>query len=161
MARATIEVLTRATLHPNMRAFQRVIRSGESNQTPGAYTLLAGGKHFSGFLTHPRIRNEVRTRTGVIWSTAAGAYQIRAGTWDDVVEWYALSDFTPASQDLAAVGLIARRGALGDVIAGRITDAIEKCVNEWASFPGGHYEQAQRSLEHLLEIYKGYDGQFA
>ena len=119
-----------ALSHGNVRAFLRVIRAGESSQDESAYTVRWGGSHFSGFAAHP---SGVTTSHGVV-SSAAGAYQFLAGTWREVQEAMGLPDFSPASQDLGAVYLVRRRGALDDVIAGRIAIAVQKCRLEWTSF---------------------------
>lgn len=87
-------------------------------------------------------------------STAAGAYQITRGTWRSLKEALGLPDFGPASQDAAAVELIRRRGALEDVKAGRVEQAISKCRNEWASLPGNYAAQGQRSQADLVAWYQ-------
>jgi muramidase (phage lysozyme) len=57
-------------------------------------------------------------------STAAGAFQFLSRTWDECAKALGLTDFSPASQDLAAVFLIDRRKALDDVLAGRFDEAV-------------------------------------
>ena len=91
-------------------------------------------------------------------STAAGAYQIIKPTWVKVRDTLGLSDFGQASQDSAAVELIRRRGALEDVKAGRIADAINKCRNEWASLPGNYAGQGQRSQQTLISWFSDNGG---
>jgi lysozyme len=59
------------------------------------------------------------------------------------------------------VALVAQHDALDDVIAGRITDAVEKCRKEWASLPGAGYGQPERTFQQALLTYKIYDGQVA
>ena len=135
----------------NMRAFLAVIRSRESSLEPVAYSLIVGGKKFASFADHPRIKGKTWTDADgkKQFSTAAGAYQITATTWD----WMGrgklgLKDFSPASQDLCAVALIQYRGALSDVLSGRLRLAINKCKREWTSLPGAaeqlqNYEAAR------------------
>lgn len=118
---------------PNVRAFLMLIRYGESSTSNNAYAMLYGGGSFSGFADHPR---QYFTVPDGRRTSAAGAYQITATTWDSIRPSAGLADFSPASQDLAAVALIKRRGALADVIAGRFESAIAKCRNEWTSLPG-------------------------
>lgn len=87
-------------------------------------------------------------------STAAGKYQITRGTWVDLRRLIVLPDFGPASQDKAAAKLIEMEGALQDVEAGRIAQAIDKCKSRWASLPGANAPgQPQRKLEGLLAFY--------
>lgn len=121
----------------NVQAFLRLIRTGEGTADAAGYSRIFGGAQFYSFADHPR----VRVPFGNTYSTAAGAYQFLSRTWDEMRDQYGLPDFSPASQDLAAVGLIKRRGALGDVLAGRFATAIRKCNREWASLPGSPYGQ--------------------
>jgi lysozyme len=82
-------------------------------------------------------------------STAAGAYQINRPTWVRARDALGLQDFSAESQDAAAQWLIAQRGALEDLKAGRLADFVRKCRNEWASLPGNYAGQGQRSLEQI------------
>lgn len=138
----------------NLAAFLRVIRAGESSQDPSAYWTMFGGKLANSLTDHPRQKNSAAGLT----STAAGAYQFLSKTWDECAKALDLPDFGPASQDLAAVFLIKRRGALEDVLAGRIETAIDKCGKEWASLPGSPYGQPTRTLEQALATYAAYGG---
>lgn len=122
---------------PQVRAFLALIRTGEGTSGANGYRMHFGGELFASFADHPR---RVVTRSGLS-STAAGAYQFLSRTWDEMAAKYRLADFSPANQDVAAVGLIKRRGALADVLAGRFRAAIEKCNKEWASLPGSPYGQ--------------------
>lgn len=141
--------------NPNMAAFLRVIRAGESSQTDDAYRMLFGGDLAQGDLRdHPR---KTITR-GSLTSTAAGAYQFLARTWDECAAALALPDFAPDSQDLAAVFLVRRRGALADVLEGRIPDALAKCNHEWASLPGSPYGQPTRTMAQALDTFLRWGG---
>lgn len=151
--------LEQALQYPNVQAFLRVIRAGESSQTDDAYTMMVGGGRFDSFGDHPRERVWIERLR--LHSTAAGAYQFLARTWDEVANRYQLMDFSPRSQDIGAVALIERRGALNDVIAGRLDDALAKCAAEWASLPGDVYGQGGISLERARAIYAQYGGQLA
>lgn len=139
---------------PNMRAFLRVIRAGETSQTDDAYRMMFGGELFTSFDAHP---NKAITR-GSLTSTAAGAYQFLSRTWRECQEALGLPDFSPQFQDLAAVFLIRRRGALADVLAGRIQQAIAKCAKEWASLPGSPYGQPTKTMAQALATYAQYGG---
>ena len=140
----------------NVQAFLRVIREGETHQGDEAYRTIVGGSRFTSFDDHPRqyIRIE---RLGVT-SSAAGAYQFLASTWDECAKALGLADFGPPNQDLAAVFLIRRRGALEDVIEGRIERAIALCGKEWASLPGSPYGQGGISTERALKVYAQWGG---
>lgn len=133
----TNTTIAQALSTQNMQAFLVLIRTGEGTLGSNGYRTLYGGGLFDGYADHPRRK----VTAGGITSSAAGAYQILSGTWDEMRAKYGLPDFSPASQDIAAVGLIKRRGALGDVLAGRFDSAIAKCNREWASLPGSPYGQ--------------------
>ena len=137
-----------AVNNPNVQAFLKVIRTGEGTTDAGGYSRCFGGSAFYSFADHPRQKHT----GGGITSTAAGAYQFLITTWDEMAGKYALPDFSPASQDIAAVGLIKRRGALADVIAGNFTTAIAKCSKEWASLPGSPYGQPTISLNKAYQV---------
>ncbi len=144
----------------NVQAFLKMIRVGEGTADALGYQRLfgyKGGAQFASFADHPR---QSVTR-GTLTSTAAGAYQILRGTWDEVKASYSLPDFAPHSQDLAAVALVKRRGALLDVIEGRFTDAVKKCSNEWASLPGAPYGQPTVTLASAIDNFKKNGGVIA
>lgn len=140
--------------HPNVQAFLRVIRTGEGTADEAGYRRHYGGALFSSFADHPR---KVITK-GRWSSSAAGAYQFLTGTWDETRRIMGLPDFSPASQDLGAVGRIAARRALDDVLAGRFETAVRKCALEWASLPGSPYGQPVISWERARAIYASAGG---
>jgi lysozyme len=126
-----------AVSDPNVRAFLAMIRVGEGTAGPDGYTTFFGGSHFSDLSKHPNVAHS----GGGYTSTAAGAYQFLYSTWQQLAAQYGLPDFSPASQDIGAVGLIKQQGALADVMAGRIATAIRKCNRIWASLAGSPYGQ--------------------
>lgn len=138
----------------NVRAFLDVIRAGEGTSDPDGYRRHFGGRLFTGYADHPR----VAITAGGYTSTAAGAYQLLARTWDGLVQQYGFPDFSPASQDEAAVALIIGRGALAAVRAGRLDEAIAACNREWASLPGSPYGQPTRTLAQALATYSAAGG---
>jgi muramidase (phage lysozyme) len=133
----------------NVKAFLQVIRKGEGTLGEVGYSTLFGGSKFVGFSDHPR---QTVTR-GRYTSTAAGAYQFLSSTWDETSRIMGLQDFSPASQDIAAVGRIAIRGALADVLAGRFESAVRKTAKEWASLPFSPYGQPTQSLAAARSFY--------
>lgn len=130
----------------NCRAFLALIRRCEGAN----YNTLFGGGTFSGWADHPRQKITRPLGGRAITSSAAGAYQFLARTWDDCKAATGLPDFSPASQDLGALWLINRREALQDVVAGNWRAAIGKCNKEWASLPGSPYGQPTRSMDYCL-----------
>jgi muramidase (phage lysozyme) len=143
--------------NPSLRAFLAVIRAGEGTSDPDGYRRHYGGKLFDSYADHPRIA----IKAGRWTSTAAGAYQFLSRTFDECRTALALPDFSPESQDLAAVYLIRRRGALTDALAGRLDAAIAKCAKEWASLPGSPYGQPTRTLAQAHATYAQAGGTLA
>lgn len=133
----------------NLRAFLLMIQYAEGTRGANAYRTLFGGGIFNSFVAHPNIA----ITKGGITSTAAGAYQFLYRTWAELQQALRLPDFSPISQDKAAIELIRRKGALEDVITGRIANAISKCRKIWASFPGAGYGQGERSMNSLVAAY--------
>src|SRR5512139_1394283 len=146
----TLEQCRAALASPRVRAFLRVIREGESSQDDSAYTVMFGGQHFTAPpWVHPRQINEAAG----LRSSAAGAYQFLSGTWGDCQQALNLPDFSPESQDLAAIWLIGRAGALDDVLEGRLAVAVNRCANVWASLPGSPYGQPTLDYERVSRVY--------
>lgn len=138
----------------NVQAFLHVIRTGEGTNDANGYRRLFGGQLFDGFADHPRKKVTASGYT----STAAGAYQALSSTWDETRRLMGLKDFSPASQDWFAVGRIAMRGALADVIAGNFSAAVRKCAWEWASLPGSPYGQPVISWDRAAAVFAANGG---
>lgn len=138
----------------NLRAFLAMIRWAEGTSGPDGYQTLVGGKLFDSFDDHPRKIQTIRFGQQEIHSSAAGAYQFLANTWDRCRKALDLPDFSPESQDKAAVYLIQQRGALLDVEQGRLREALEKCSWEWASLPPSRYNQPTKSVEACEVIFE-------
>lgn len=143
--------------NPNVKAFLMVIRTGEGTADSGGYKRLFGGGSFSSFADHPK---KIINKSGYTTS-AAGAYQFIISTWNETKKALKLPDFSPASQDLAALGRIAYRGALNDVIAGRFDQALRKVSQEWASMPYSPYGQPTISLAKANSTYLKNGGSIA
>lgn len=138
----------------NLRAFLALIRWAEGTSGPDGYRTIVGGGRFESFADHPRLPVDVQFPTGLrVSSTAAGAYQFLASTWDRCRAALNLPDFSPPSQDEAAVWLIKQRGALADVEAGRLREALEKCSWEWASLPPPRYGQPGKTYDQCANIF--------
>lgn len=141
---------TNSREYKNLKAFLIMIQYSEGTYGKDGYRKLYGGGYFNDLSKHPNIPV---TKWGIT-STAAGAYQILNKTWIDLQAKLKLHDFSPLSQDKAAIELIRRRKALDDVMAGRFAQAIEKCKKEWASLPGAGYGQREKNAKNLLAVYK-------
>lgn len=148
----------------NLAAALDVIKLAEgTNREADPYRVTFGFGHTIRDLSeHPAITGEWRGATlsdemcsnagfgPGCKSTAAGAFQLIRPTWVRCRDALGLADFSPASQDAAAVYLIQRRGALQDVYAGRVQAWVNKCRAEWASLPGNYAKQGQRSMATLM-----------
>lgn len=159
----------------NTAAFLMLIRRAEGTADAGGYNRIFGGASFEDMSDHPhKAVPFTDRRTGQrLYSTAAGAYQFMAasqtpsGGWTKVNTWgvlkarIGLQDFSPASQDRAAVQLITDAGALRDVQAGNVEAAVQKVRRIWASMPGAGYGQPEKTMAYLRDVYAAAGGQFA
>ncbi|MDO9313409.1 MAG: glycoside hydrolase family 104 protein [Burkholderiaceae bacterium] len=150
----TRDDLRAALKNPNVTAFLHVIRVGEGTPDAEGYRRMFGGALFFGYADHPRSPQTAKSGSKPITSSAAGAYQFLSKTWDGLVKQWGFSDFSPPTQDEAAIALIVGRKALDDVMAGRIQSAIRKCADEWASLPGSPYGQPTKTLQQAISTYK-------
>lgn len=124
------------------------IKFGDQN----GYNVIVGGSTFSDYADHPRKLIPL-PKLG-IKSTAAGRYQLLSRYWDAYRKQLGLKDFSPINQDRVALQQIKERRALDDIKAGRFSEAVAKCRNIWASFPGAGYNQHEHKLETLVQAYK-------
>ena len=85
-------------------------------------------------------------------TSAAGAYQIVTTTWDRLVKTHKFTDFTPATQDRAAVALLESRKVLNLVKNGKIRDAILTLQKEWASL-GPYYGQSYICPDNIIRLF--------
>ncbi|MFM7674843.1 MAG: muramidase [Synechococcus sp.] len=142
---------------PERRALLNTIRYAEGTWIGGSaegYRTLYGGGRFASLERHPEIVVHRRYT-----SAAAGAYQFLPGTWREVARRLHLRDFGPASQDQAALHLVARRGALA-LFDRRGVDAtvLARLSKEWASLPASHggsaYGQPVKRVDDLMRFYR-------
>jgi muramidase (phage lysozyme) len=114
------------TPDPNAQitAFLAIIRAGESSNN---YYAKVGGGNIASLAAYP-------TWSGVGNSHAVGAYQFEPETWRECAAALNLHDFTPSSQDAAAVFLIKRRNAYNAILRGDIATACDNLKNEWEMF---------------------------
>lgn len=145
----------------NMTAFLDMLAWSEGTVKFGnddGYNVIVGGTTFSSYKDHPNQLIPL-PRLG-IKSTAAGRYQLLYRYWKVYRDQLQLKDFGPASQAQVAVQQIRERRAIADIEAGRITKAIERCSNIWASLPGAGYGQHEHKLDNLIARYKQAGGTF-
>ncbi len=131
-----------AELSPYAKALLETIAGPES---AGDYNVIYGGSKFSDYGDHPR--TPVMITSGPNkgqYSTAAGKYQFLGSTWDDQANKLGLTDFSPASQDVAAWNLAQEeyrrdtgRSLEADLAAGDLSRVPSSLRNQWTSLPGG------------------------
>lgn len=146
----------------DVNAFLYMIRSSEhrfpTDVVNGAcYQIFYGGKRFNDLSDHPVITGELAPvplpdhmcrAAGLnppCFTTAAGGYQFIRPTWQRLRDRLGLEDFSPASQDAAAVELLREVGALDLIEQGDIEGAMKKASKAWASLPGNQYQQNPRA----------------
>lgn len=133
------------------------------------YDVFFTGKLLSdynlNYLKHPNKSHSISTTASKkIVSTACGRYQFLYKTWEELANTLGLPDFSPESQDLAAVELLKRRKVYNSLEDGDIEEALDKktyyngtkysnLALEWASFPNGPWGQNNRSREDIIEVY--------
>lgn len=150
--------MEQALRDPRVAAFLAyVIRPPESGYGPAGYGLFYGDRSPSifDFSRHPGMR----VVNGANHS-AAGAYQFVIGTWNYLAPMIGVSDFSPRSQDLMAVELLARLGALPYILQNNIAGAIDRAngTNGWASLPGGSQSRGRTLASALAEYNRAIGG---
>lgn len=140
-----------ALQNPNVRAFLDAIAKAEGTYRRGedGYNIVVGhGQFNNGYSDHPRRMVQLNAR---LRSNAAGRYQFLSTTWDRIARTYGYNDFKPHTQDIAAVSLIAERGALQAVMRGDIQRAAYLCRQEWASLPASEHGQRTVSTNSFMQ----------
>jgi muramidase (phage lysozyme) len=125
--------------------------------TNSRYDIIFSFATFSSYADHPR---RVMCSSGYC-SDAAGRYQFLSTTWDGAARTLGLPDFSPASQDRAALWLMRNRGVTNiDAIDtyGEFQTAMYRLNREWASLPGSPYGQPTHSTSTLWAKYRGFAG---
>ncbi|WP_129141514.1 glycoside hydrolase family 24 protein [Modicisalibacter coralii] len=147
----------------NVAAFLDMTRVSEIGPemmaaSDSGYNVLVGSlpgklKLFHDYSHHPLPPGMAIEYSPGLWSTAAGGYQILSRYWKHYQNLLGLHDFGPVNQDRYAIHMFKERGALDDIKAGLIRDAIARCSNTWASFPGAGYGQHEHQIETLIDAY--------
>lgn len=141
--------LEAALANPNAQKYLRMIAQAEGTYKDASsdpYRVAFGGSTFDDLSKHPNVlRTFTQTDGKANKTSAAGAYQFLGSTWGDVAGKLGLQDFSPRSQDLAALELIRRNGSLQDVLDGRFDAAVQRDGKTWASLPSSPYAQPRRS----------------
>lgn len=148
------------------------IRTAEVGPAPDSdrYFIGYGFRRFAGTSEHPVVTGELQRvklpdrmcrDAGLnppCYSTAAGAYQFRVATWQEMRAagpWGPrLPDFSPASQDEAARRLLMRTGSIERLARGDIEGAILRAGKHWASLPGSTANQRPKTMAQALAFYQ-------
>lgn len=143
------------------RALLNAIAGTEST----SYDELYGGGKFSSYADHPNIPVLItRGPNKGKYSTAAGRYQFTHDTWLEASKGAGVHDFSPASQDAAALWLAQKRynamtgsDLMTDLQSNdpKVLDRIGFVLSRtWTSLPGG-IEQGQTSSQFIQSLGAG------
>ena len=134
------------TVTPTQRAFLNSMSAGEAPD----YNTMYGGGRFEELNDHPRQNIPIQSGPNAgKTSSAAGRYQFLQGTWDEAKNALGLPDFSPESQDAAAVWLAQRdykartgRDLWNDIEGAKDNPAKLNFISgalgkTWTSLPGG------------------------
>lgn len=159
------------TMDRRIRAFLYMIRSCEhvyprDVDNNACYHIFYGGANFRDYSDHPvntgemtpvRLPDSMCAAVGLspgCVSTAAGAYQFIRPTWNRIRAIDPrIPDFSPRSQDEAAVRVLNEIGALADITRGDVQSAIAKASKIWASLPGSTAQQNPKKTAYALDRY--------
>lgn len=159
--------MARIDEHRNILAFLDMLAWSEGTSThphtqDDGYDVIVNGDDgdprpniMTSYARHPNVLVKVNTN---LKSTAAGRYQLLNRYYGPYARMLRLNDFSPVSQDRIAVRQIMEQHAYNDICEGRITQAIRKCGNIWASLPNNSYGQKKHSEAALLAKYREFGG---
>ena len=152
---------------PRLCAFLDMLKVSELGEeliakSDDGYNVLVGSTPahpnlFTGYTDHPRIL--VHLPNLGISSSAAGAFQIIAPTFDGLTMTSGIHSFTPVSQEYMAMILLKQCGAFPHILKGGLANpmetatAIARAAPVWASLPGAGYGQHENRMLDLLRIY--------
>lgn len=128
---------------PQIQAFLDTIAWAEGAD----YNTLVGGGTFHDFSKHPDRYHAPSN------SDAAGKYQFLNPTWKQYANKLGLPDFSPASQDRAAIAILEENGVPTLLAAGRVDEAFCAVGSVWASLPCNNHGQPQKTARELRQKY--------
>jgi muramidase (phage lysozyme) len=125
---------------------------GTRDQPNNGYKTLFGFGQFKDYSKHP----DTVVRSGGYASAAAGRYQFMPGTFNRLAKKLGLKDFSPESQDKAAIELARELGITQNILSkegmsARVSDILG---NQWASFPGSPFGQPTKPLSSIQKAYQ-------
>ncbi|MDE8755686.1 lysozyme [Pectobacterium polaris] len=142
--------------NPHARSYLDAIShaEGTSGYMNSGYHTMFGGGQIASLADHPRQLKDFQQTDGT-WNktSAAGRYQFTQKSWDEAAAALGLNDFSPQSQDMAALWLIQRAGQLDNVLNGDFMTATNNLGGVWASLPSSPYAQPKRSQAEMESYY--------
>lgn len=149
---------------PNVQAFLAMLRDAEgTSKTKNAYKTRFGGAvdeslDYDGKPTFVK-KEFTQTDGKKNKSGAVGAYQFIEKTWNGLAKNYGFKDFSPRTQDLAAIALLKENGALPFITRGEFKAAEKRAGRTWASLPSSPYAQHKRSADFVEQSIAKHLGQ--
>ena len=147
----------------NVQAYLMTIRRGEGTLGAKGYYTHFGGGLLSTLNNLPEFgkawtKGNKHKRT----SSAVGAYQFlntkKHRTLKEIVSYFNFTDFSKQNQDLGALFLLDRRGALSNILKGEILSAFRKTNSEWTTLLGSKKDQPTQNLGDALKFNKDVGG---
>jgi muramidase (phage lysozyme) len=127
---------------------------GTRDQPNNGYKTLFGFGQFNDYSRHP----DKVVRSGGYASAAAGRYQFMPGTFNRLAKKLGLKDFSPASQDKAAIELAREYGITQELLSkeGMSPRVSALLGRQWASFPGKTIglDQPTKQLKSVQQAYQ-------
>jgi muramidase (phage lysozyme) len=144
--------------NPNVQRALASIRAAEGTaRYTDPYSVGFGGRQIQSLDAHPGTLSAFSDNSGNRKKTsAAGAYQFLNRSWGDMSRNLGLKDFGPENQDIAAIGLLDRSGALDNVLAGDVNGFVADANGTWASLPGSPYNQPTKSRSFINRAWNSY-----
>jgi tape measure domain-containing protein len=133
-------------------AFLETIAKVESG---GRYNISVGNNTFDSYAKHPNMPVPVMYKGKSTTSDAAGAFQFLESTWDNIAKKIGLIDFSPESQNQAAIQLLKDIGAYQLVLEGRWDEAFTKAGTQWQGIAKSVLDDTGKkaaSQEHFLDV---------
>lgn len=141
------------TLSAKEQALLNTIRFAEGTYNKEGYRTHFGGSLFDDFTSHP----DKVMAAGGYRSAAAGGYQFMPKTWLAAQRATGVPDFSPVSQDAAALWLIKKRGVNPNTMNELTPEIANALAPEWASFPTlkgvSYYGQPNKKVAALQQFY--------
>lgn len=145
---------------PRARAMLDMIAAGEVDvdgfRAGNGYDALFNGGRASDLSKHPAVSTKFydKRRGETLNTTAAGRYQFTKTTWDLFAKSLRLTDFSARSQDIAALALADKIGALDHFLNGRFTEGVQALGRRWASMPDSKLRHGDtHSPSYFYDVY--------